>query len=138
MRRYEIAEVPYGWRIVEYSSNGANFHARLYHSHEDAQRHVDNLAAKQRRVTAVTDARRRALNRCECRGECGHQHPGERCKWHHGEVLAGMPGSVSLTVLPLDHDPDNLDVGNLRAYCQLCRQRYDADERNTDALFEIG
>jgi hypothetical protein len=137
-KHYQVIEVPYGWRVVENNSAGTKFHARLYHTEADAQRRVEALRTTAAHLSAVTDVRKRAQFRCECLGECGRTHPEGRCQWLHGEVLAGMAGAVVLAVLPLDHNPDNLDPANLRAYCQLCRQRHDADARNTDALFEIG
>jgi hypothetical protein len=138
MKHYEVIEVPYGWRVVEHHTKGTKWHAKLYHSRADALARADHLSANQTRLTAVAQVRKRARNRCECLGECGHDHPQDRCKWCHGEVLSGMAGAVVLAVLPLDHRPDNLEPANLRAYCQLCRQHHDADEKNTDALFEIG
>lgn len=75
----------------------------------------------------------RAQGRCECTGECGSARcvagaPGstyERCpavnrQWHP------VTGSrVVLTVAHLDHTPENVDPGNLRAFCQLCHLAYD-------------
>ena len=42
-----------------------------------------------------------------------------------------MTGSwVVLTVAHLDHQPENCDPGNLRAMCQGCHLRYDADHHS--------
>lgn len=138
MRNYEVVEVPYGWRVVEHNTKGSKFHARLYKTRADALGQVDKLANSLERTTAVADVRRRAQNRCECRGECGRDHPEARCRWLQGQGLPGMPGAVTLTVLPLDHDPDNLDPANLRMYCQICRQHHEAERLGCDPLFEIG
>lgn len=65
----------------------------------------------------------RAGHRCEgtpryplCRAEDRHQHP--------------VTGSlVVLTVAHLDQMPENNDPSNLRALCQRCHLRFDADWR---------
>lgn len=64
-----------------------------------------------------------AGNRCEgspawpdCRAENGKPHP--------------ITGSrVVLTVAHLDHQPENCDRANLRAWCQRCHNAYDAPMR---------
>lgn len=64
-----------------------------------------------------------AGNRCEgspawpdCRAENGKPHP--------------VTGSrVVLTVAHLDHQPENCDRANLRAWCQRCHNAYDAPMR---------
>lgn len=139
MKSYEVIEVPSGWRVVEHNAKGATkFHQKLYHTRADALRRADQLIATQQQLTAVAQVRKRAQFRCECLGECGRDHSQDRCEWMHGAAVGGMAGAVVLAVLPLDHDPENLALTNLRAYCQRCRQYHDADERNTDPLFEIG
>jgi len=40
---------------------------------------------------------------------------------------------VVLTVAHLDHDPTNNRMGNLRALCQLCHNRYDREHRKVNA-----
>lgn len=48
----------------------------------------------------------------ECRAENGHAHP--------------VTGSkVVLTIGHLDHQPENCDPENLRAWCQRCHLNYD-------------
>jgi hypothetical protein len=36
---------------------------------------------------------------------------------------------VVLTIAHLDHDPENNDFGNLRAWCQRCHNTYDIEHR---------
>jgi 5-methylcytosine-specific restriction endonuclease McrA len=51
---------------------------------------------------------------------CGAQN----YKPHH------VTGSkVILTIAHLDHQPENNDLSNLRALCQRCHNRYDAEHR---------
>lgn len=59
----------------------------------------------------------RANNRCEWCGAENHKpHP--------------VTGSlVVLTVMHLDHTPENCSLDNLRAACQLCHNRYDTEHR---------
>lgn len=65
----------------------------------------------------------RAGNRCEgspaypdCRAENGQPHP--------------VTGSrVVLTTAHLDHNPANNNLTNLRAWCQLCHNTFDAPMR---------
>jgi len=65
--------------------------------------------------------RERAGNRCEFCGAENHQpHP------ETGSV-------VVLTVAHLDHDPMNCSDENLRALCQRCHLRYDADHHARNA-----
>lgn len=76
----------------------------------------------------------RAGGRCECWGDCGFDHRG-RCLAVHGDPapLSGRP--VVLTTAHLDHVPENVERGNLRAWCQRCHLAYDAEHhRETRAL----
>jgi hypothetical protein len=41
-------------------------------------------------------------------------------------------------VVALNFDDDDVRAENLRAYCQFCRQHYDAQRAGGDALFEVG
>lgn len=67
--------------------------------------------------------REEAGDRCEgspaypdCRAENGRPHP--------------VTGSrVVLTVAHLDHQPENVERSNLRAWCQRCHNTYDAPHR---------
>ena len=55
-----------------------------------------------------------------------------RCEWCGAENYQPHPktGSyVVLTVMHLDHTPENCDPENLKAACQLCHNRYDAPVR---------
>jgi 5-methylcytosine-specific restriction endonuclease McrA len=63
--------------------------------------------------------RSRAGNVCEtdgCGAVNGARHPTTGSK-------------VVLTVAHLDHQPENCDPSNLRAWCQKCHNRYDAPFR---------
>lgn len=68
----------------------------------------------------------RAGNRCECIGECG-LHLLTRCEERNYRPAKWAKGTVILTVAHLDHTPENCDDSNLRAYCQRCHLRYDAE-----------
>lgn len=74
----------------------------------------------------------RARYRCECTGECGLVHD-ERADGRCGAINR-LPhprtGSrVVLTVMHLNHDPENCSDENLLAGCQQCHNRYDAPMR---------
>jgi len=67
--------------------------------------------------------RQSAGNRCEgspaypdCRAENGQPHPETGSK-------------VVLTVAHLDHQPENCDRSNLKAWCQHCHNTYDLPNR---------
>mgnify|MGYP001580810354 FL=1 len=81
--------------------------------------------------------RKRSGGRCECEGECGlhRTHPGpRRCEEIDGEPARWAQGRVVLTVAHLDHSPENCGDENLKAMCQRCHLRYDADHhRETGA-----
>jgi hypothetical protein len=76
----------------------------------------------------------RAGWRCECRGECGMVHRRDsgcgdrwRCRATSGQPHPITGSKVVLTVAHLDHVPENCDPANLRAMCQRCHLRYDAE-----------
>jgi hypothetical protein len=97
--------------------------------------------------------RERAGNRCECLGECGTDHRAElddnptaeaidlddpllielfgpdlnRCMAEQRRPHPVTGSLVILTVAHLDHTPEHCDDSNLRAMCQRCHLRYDAD-----------
>ena len=91
--------------------------------------------------------RRRARNRCECKGECGLQHfrAGKRqidlppslqvtkrvfrCQAVNGKPHPHTKAKVVLTVGHKDHQPENCADENLAAWCQRCHNRYDAATR---------
>lgn len=59
-----------------------------------------------------------------------------------GEYLGNSYGSeyyvlktveIVLTIAHLDHQPENCDPDNLRAWCQRCHNRYDAPHRRRNA-----
>lgn len=67
----------------------------------------------------AASARKRANDECEgspafpdCRAKNGQPHP----------VTGSM---VVLTVAHLDHQPENCEPANLRAWCQRCHLNYD-------------
>ncbi|RDE04660.1 MT-A70 family methyltransferase [Sphingomonas aracearum] len=70
--------------------------------------------------------KQRAGDRCECQGECGHDHAG-RCAEHNGEPHSVTGSTVVLTVAHLDDMPENCAPENLRAMCQRCHLAYDRD-----------
>ena len=74
----------------------------------------------------------RAMGRCECEGECGHDHRldwygFERCAAIHDKPHPCTESIVVLTVAHLDHTPEHCDDDNLKAMCQRCHLAYDAD-----------
>lgn len=76
--------------------------------------------------------RDRAMNRCECRGECG-LHRDRQCSEVNGTPATFAKGRVILTVAHLNHDTtDNRDA-NLKAMCQRCHLRVDGDQHRSNA-----
>ena len=71
----------------------------------------------------------RAGGRCECDGQCGIEHEGGQCAAEHGLPHPVTGSKVVLTVMHLDHTPENCDFTNLLAACQRCHNRYDAPMR---------
>ena len=67
----------------------------------------------------------RADSRCECTGECGDRHLGDRCEERHGQQAWSFDGTVVLAAAHLDHNPQNNRAGNLKALCQRCHIRHD-------------
>ena len=84
----------------------------------------------------------RAKNRCE---ECGvlnhewgardetgffHRLP-DAMQLYGTEIKLKNPKIIRivLTIAHLDHTPENCDPDNLRAWCQRCHNRYDAQHR---------
>ena len=72
--------------------------------------------------------RQRSMGQCECLGECGLHHD-HRCTETNGEPAVWAKGKIMLTVAHLDHTPENCADNNLRAMCQRCHNRYDAEDR---------
>ncbi len=92
--------------------------------------------------------RRRARNRCECRGECGLRHYKRggkqidvpslgpeiefqvfRCAAVNGTPHPVTGSKVALTVGHKNHKPEDCADENLAAWCQRCHNRYDAPTR---------
>jgi hypothetical protein len=76
----------------------------------------------------VPRIRARSGNRCECIGECG-DHIDLRCEAVNATPHPMTGAKVVLTVAHLDHTPEHCDDTNLRHWCQLCHNRYDAPVR---------
>lgn len=92
---------------------------------------------------------RRSEGRCECSGQCGLVHDGApnrsavfeaqlngrrlpiggRCKAENGKPHPVTGSRVVLTVMHLDHTPENCEDENLLHACQQCHNRYDAPTR---------
>lgn len=68
----------------------------------------------------------RAGNRCEF---CGAENYSRIEKRDEQGRFLGFGGRVVLTIAHLDHTPENCDPSNLRALCQKCHNRYDAQHR---------
>jgi len=68
----------------------------------------------------------RAGGRCECAGECGHDHAG-RCGAVHGLPHPRTGSRVILTTAHRDHIPENCGDHNLFAACQFCHLSYDKE-----------
>jgi hypothetical protein len=68
----------------------------------------------------------RALDRCECVGECGLHHE-RRCEERNGQPAKWAKGKVILTVAHLNHTPSDCRDSNLKALCQRCHLRYDRE-----------
>lgn len=66
----------------------------------------------------------RANNRCEFCGIENHS-----LRYRVGRDGLEIPTKVVLTIAHLDHTPENCDPSNLRALCQRCHNRYDAEHR---------
>ena len=97
---------------------------------ENRDRYPDDWKAISNRIRFV-----RARARCECRGECGHDHDpygaglrtDYRCRAVHMNPHPVTGSNVILTVAHLDHQPEHCDDRNLRAMCQRCHLAYDRD-----------
>lgn len=70
----------------------------------------------------------RSGDRCECTGQCGEDHGG-RCTAVNHEAHPVTGSKVVLTVMHLDHTPENCGDENLLHACQKCHNRYDAPHR---------
>ena len=90
----------------------------------------ENLARYPRdwKTVIVPRVRERSGNRCECTGHCGLDHDG-RCAAVNGEPHPTTGSKVVLTVMHLDHMPENNGDDNLLHGCQQCHNRYDMPMR---------
>ena len=80
------------------------------------------------KTAVVPRVRERSGNRCECTGHCGLDHGG-RCQALNGEPHPSTGSKVVLTVMHLDHQPENNADDNLLHGCQQCHNRYDMPMR---------
>lgn len=87
------------------------------------------------KTVIVPRIRARSGNRCECTGQCGwkHQPIGEfkgRCPAINGDIIDPIsPSKIVLTVMHLNHKPEDCSDENLLHACQGCHNRYDAPMR---------
>lgn len=84
----------------------------------------------------VPRIRARSGNRCECTGQCGRVHAGtrtyiaNRCGLLNGMPIDEIEGpKIVLTVMHLNHQPEDCRDENLLHACQGCHNRYDAPVR---------
>lgn len=68
----------------------------------------------------------RAGGRCECEGECGHDHGG-RCEAKHLLPHPVTGSKVILTTAHRNHKPEEREEHELFAACQRCHLAYDRD-----------
>jgi len=71
----------------------------------------------------------RAEGRCECEGECGHDHGG-RCTAEHGKAHPVTSSRVILTTAHRNHTPEDCRDENLFAACQRCHLAHDREHHN--------
>lgn len=92
------------------------------------------------KTVVVPRIAKRSGNRCECTGQCGINHgltpesDGVRCQARHGGVIDDSLAVedwryVVLTVMHLNHQPEDCSDKNLLHGCQGCHNRYDAPVR---------
>ncbi|WP_235659097.1 hypothetical protein [Mycobacteroides abscessus] len=73
--RYGVREVFNGrYRVVKRFGNGDFAEKGSYPTKAMAQGRAAQLEQRAARRDAVAEAKRRAKNHCECKGECGHLH----------------------------------------------------------------
>jgi hypothetical protein len=93
---------------------------------------------------------KRAGDRCECRGECGHNHAGQRCAapnrrhvywftsggvlyWKTAGVDPEKATEIVLTTAHRDHELVDHELDNLAAMCQRCHLAFDRRARKRDS-----
>lgn len=99
---------------------------------ENAKRYPANWAG-----VVVPGIARRSGNRCECTGHCGHAHgPSgtERCTAHQGQFHPVTGSIVVLTVMHLNHQPEDCRPANLLHGCQRCHNCYDQAHRRAGIM----
>jgi len=96
------------------------------------------------KTVVVPRIRKRSGNRCECTGQCGLVHEGtwrsngNRCNVKNKTVGMVQPGGtvscgvVILTVMHLNHQPEDCRDENLLHGCQGCHLRYDAPRKQAE------
>lgn len=94
--------------------------------------HPDNRARYPKDWPAISLRIRfeRAEGRCECEGECGHDHGG-RCDALHGQPHPITGSKVVLTTAHLNHTPEDCRDEVLRAMCNRCHLAYDREHHAT-------
>ncbi len=74
----------------------------------------------------VPAARARSGDRCECKGQCGLEHEGDRCNVENGKP---HPRTGSIVVLTLAHEHgvplEETSIDRMFHACQQCHLRYD-------------
>lgn len=104
----------------------------------------------------VAQIRERSGDKCECEGECGHEHKRGRCNAPNHTIVWRLikkpsvwrsddrsyeddwderPIKVILTTAHLDHDAHNHEVqlDRLRHMCQFCHLNYDKHHHSGNA-----
>jgi hypothetical protein len=88
-------------------------------------------------TVVVPRIRARSGNRCECTGQCGLCHgtsdempdASPRCGARNGLPHPTTGSKVVLTVMHLNHEPEDCRDENLLHGCQQCHNRYDMPKR---------
>lgn len=95
--------------------------------------HPDNKARYPKEWPTISKRIRfeRAGGRCECEGECGHDHGG-RCEALHGDPHPITESKVVLTTAHLNHTPEDCRDEVLKAMCQRCHNSYDQSHRQAN------
>lgn len=135
--RYTAHETSLGWQVFKNYGNGSVLNG-VHRTREDAEAKIAQLTVNDTKRFAISDARARAKNQCECEGECARDVHAGRCT-NINDSLCDELGSTPVALKPVfrNHDLNDLRPDNIRLYCQLCRQRHDAEELGSDALFDI-
>lgn len=94
------------------------------------------------KTEVVPRIRARSGNRCECTGQCGKDHVDHtsniktapiRCDRLNGMPIDDLSGPcIVLTVMHLNHMPEDCRDENLLHACQGCHNRYDLPHRRAN------